>query len=217
MIQAALAVGLLSLLAGLALLWQARRARFRSGLPAGEVVYSDTSDWAQCERPLRSRKYRLTGRPDYVVRRGGTLTPVEVKSTRGLAQPHDSHVLQLMAYCLLLEEQEGRRPAYGLLRYPDRTFQIPYTSSARAYLLEVVSRLRSDLRRGRRPAQPFRSAPLPLLWSAFQLLAKSVDISAKIDYNQACSPHDPHIWPAGNDGCAEEWRAGSGATRETRR
>lgn len=145
MIPVLLAVGLLSLLAGLVLLRAARRAQSQAGLPAGEVVYSDTGDWAQCERPLFSRQYHLTGRPDYIVRSRRDLTPVEVKSTRGLAQPHDSHVLQLIAYCLLVEEHEGRRPAYGLLRYPDRTFRIPYTPAARSQLLDVVSHLRADL------------------------------------------------------------------------
>lgn len=145
MIAALLALGLLSLLAGLALLWQARRARNQTGLPSGEVVYSDTGDWTQCVRPLFAQRYRLTGRPDYIVRSHGEMTPVEVKSTRGLVQPYHSHVLQLMAYCLLLEEHEGRRPAYGLLHYPDRTFRIPYSPAARSQLLDVVAQLRADL------------------------------------------------------------------------
>jgi CRISPR-associated exonuclease Cas4 len=140
-----LALGLVCLLAGLTLLWQTHRARERSGLPGGEIVYADTGAWRPCEGPLFSQRHRLTGRPDYIVRGHGELTPVEVKSTRGLTQPYESHVLQLMAYCLLIEEHEARRPTYGLLHYPDRTFRVPFTPSAQAQLLDVVAHVRTDL------------------------------------------------------------------------
>ena len=82
-----LALGLLCLLAGLALLRRTHLCREQSGLPAGEIVYADTGDWQPCERPLFSEALHLSGRPDYIVRRRGELTPVEVKSTRGLARP----------------------------------------------------------------------------------------------------------------------------------
>jgi CRISPR-associated exonuclease Cas4 len=140
-----LALGLSCLLVGLALLWQTHRTREQSGLPDGEIVYADTGDWRPCESPLFSQRYHLTGRPDYIVRSHDELTPVEIKSTRGLAQPYESHVLQLMAYCLLLEEHEARRPTYGLLHYPDQTFRIRYTPPAQAQLLDVVAQVRADL------------------------------------------------------------------------
>ena len=57
---------LLTLLGGL-LLWLGRRQRQRSGLPEGTVLYRDTGEWQETERPLRSRRYGLVGRPDYLV------------------------------------------------------------------------------------------------------------------------------------------------------
>ena len=63
----ALAFALLLALLGGLLLWLGRRQRQSSGLPAGTVVYQDTEEMEAPERPLRSRRYGLVGRPDYLV------------------------------------------------------------------------------------------------------------------------------------------------------
>jgi len=152
---------LLLLLVGAVLLWLARRLRARSGLPAGRVVAADVGPWRRLDRPLFSRRHGLTGRPDYVVADGADLIPVEVKSARAPARPHASHVLQLAAYCLLVAETSGRRPPYGILRYADRTFQIPYTQELEERLLEVLEAMREDLAAGdapRRHQDPRRCA-----------------------------------------------------------
>ena len=136
------------LLGGLGLwLWlRATATRRETGLPEGRVTYVDTGAWDRCERPLFSRRHRLTGRPDYLVATGKDLIPVEVKSGAAPPQPYPAHILQLAAYCLLVEEQEGRAPAYGILTYGDRAFEIDYTSSLRAELLQVLDDIRCDLR-----------------------------------------------------------------------
>ncbi len=151
----------LLLLAGAVLLWLARRLRARSGLPAGRVVAADVGSWRRLDRPLFSRRYGLTGRPDYVVADGADLIPVEVKSARAPARPYASHVLQLAAYCLLVAETSGRRPPYGILRYADRTFRIPYTRELEEQLIEVLEAMRDDLAAGdapRRHQDPRRCA-----------------------------------------------------------
>ena len=129
---------------GLWLLLRARVARRETGLPAGRVTYTDTGAWDRCEKPLFSHRHRLTGRPDYLVRTGQSLIPVEVKSRTAPAQPYRSHVLQLAAYCLLVEEQEGRTPPYGILKYRDRAFEIDYTPALRRELLTTLDRIRRD-------------------------------------------------------------------------
>ncbi len=156
-----LALALLLLLVGAVLLWLARRLRARSGLPAGRVVAADVGPWRRLDRPLFSRRHGLTGRPDYVVADGADLIPVEVKSARAPARPYASHVLQLAAYCLLVTETSGRRPPYGILRYADRTFQIPYTQELEEQLLEILEAMREDLAAGdapRRHQDPRRCA-----------------------------------------------------------
>jgi len=155
------ALALLLLLVGVVLLWLARHLRARSGLPVGRVVAADVGPWRRPGRPLFSRRYGLTGRPDYIVADGADLIPVEVKSARAPARPYASHVLQLAAYCLLVAETSGRRPPYGILRYADRTFRIPYTRELEEQLLEVLEAMRENLAAGdapRRHRDPRRCA-----------------------------------------------------------
>jgi CRISPR-associated exonuclease Cas4 len=77
-----------------------------------------------------------------VVRTPGGLVPVELKPSRNDAEPQDSHLLQVLAYCLLLEETQGKRPPYGLLRYSSETFKVDYNNETRAYLLSVMDEMR---------------------------------------------------------------------------
>ena len=141
---------LVLLIFGLAAIVLSRRARGEAGLPQGQVVYSDTSHWQRAERPLFSRQHQLAGKPDYVVREGRTLIPVEVKSSRAPASgPRQGHVLQLAAYCLLVQETEGTRPAYGLIRYADQTFRVDNTPELARALLSTLDAMRRDMARGK--------------------------------------------------------------------
>jgi CRISPR-associated exonuclease Cas4 len=147
---------LILLVAGIALIIAARRMRAARGLPAGEVVYTDTRAWEEQPQPLVSRRYGLIGKPDYLVRtqekRAQLTIPVEVKSGKRPQTPHEGHVLQLATYCLLVEDTLGSRPPYGLLHYADATLRIPYTDDLRQRVLETASAIRAarraaDLRR----------------------------------------------------------------------
>ena len=133
------------LLLALLVLWLARRARSASGLPAGHVVYTDTGGWARTEKPLYSDRLGLTGKPDYLVaQRGGSVVPVEVKSSAAPAGgPHPGHIYQLAAYCALVAETTGRRPSHGLIKYADQTLQVPYTRDLEADLLRLLREIQS--------------------------------------------------------------------------
>jgi CRISPR-associated exonuclease Cas4 len=109
---------------------------------------------------LRSARYRLSGRPD-VLRRlpDGRAVPVEIKSRTAPSRgPPPSHVVQVRAYALLVEETEGIAPPFGVLRYSDGTeFRVPWNPDARAELL----RLRAELDRpydGRATPSPGKCA-----------------------------------------------------------
>ena len=127
-------------------------ARRATGLPQGRVTYVDTGAWQRNDRPLFSNAYRLTGRPDYLVRRRRDIIPVEVKSGSAPQRPYRAHLLQLAAYCLLVEEQEGRRPPYAIVKYADKAFEIDYTLALRSELLDILEAMRRD-RRARRVAR----------------------------------------------------------------
>jgi CRISPR-associated exonuclease Cas4 len=133
---------------GLLLLWLAQRGWARSGLPQGRVVYTDAGGWGRLERPLFSREFLLTGKPDYLVADGPDVIPVEVKSGRAPAQPYASHLLQLAAYCLLVEECYGRQPPYGIIKYDDRAFELDYTPELEEELLATLDNMRADLADG---------------------------------------------------------------------
>jgi CRISPR-associated exonuclease Cas4 len=134
------------LLALAVLLWLlAGRLRRSSGLPAGEVVYSDTGAWGRVEKPLFSTRLQLTGRPDYLVRDGADVIPVEVKSGRApAAGAHPAHIYQLAAYCALVTDVYQRRPRYGLIRYSDKLLKIAFTTDLERELEELLEDMRAD-------------------------------------------------------------------------
>ncbi len=145
--------------AALALWWLSARLRQRAGLPAGRVIYSDAGAWRRNEQPLYAARYQLVGKPDYLVRaEDGAIIPVEVKSGAAPAQPREGHVLQLAAYCLLVEETLGARPAYGIIQYADRQFAVDYTPRLEAQLLQWLGALQRD---AALPYGPARSHEAP--------------------------------------------------------
>jgi len=144
MMPTALALLLLAVLLWLAARWLRRR----SGLPAGQVIYSDTGAWRRNDRTLSAPAYQLIGKPDYLVRRGDEITPVEVKSGRAPRRPWEGHVLQLAAYCLLVEEALGARVTQGILCYSDKQFVIPYTPALKSALLNTLTEMQNALSAG---------------------------------------------------------------------
>ena len=142
-------VALLLILIGALIFWLGRRTQSGAGLPIGRVIYSDTSGWRSLEKPLFSRTHRLTGKPDYLVQQGREIIPIEVKSAQAPgAGPRRSHVLQLAAYCLLIEATYRQIPKYGIVKYADRMFAVDYTDALRSELLNVIGAMRDDLARG---------------------------------------------------------------------
>lgn len=131
---------------GLICLVVAARLYRRSGLPRGRVVYADVGRWERCESPLYDPTLGLTGRPDYLVRQRKRVIPVEVKSGAP-EQPYRGHILQLAAYCALVEASYGVRPPYGLIHYPQgETFSLPYTAELEEELLGVLDEMREALK-----------------------------------------------------------------------
>jgi CRISPR-associated exonuclease Cas4 len=125
MLQLFLAI-ILAILA-VVLFFLAFKARQNAGLPSGKIIYTDASQWGKVEKPLYDPNLRLTGKPDYLVKQGQQVIPVEVKSRHAPQAPHDSHIYQLGAYCLLVEHEYKQRPSHGILHYSDKSFSIDFT------------------------------------------------------------------------------------------
>lgn len=114
----------------------------RTGIPDGRIIYSDPSMWKKAQKPLYDASIGLTGKPDYLIKKGDRIIPAEVKSSWAPRSPYDSHILQLAAYCVLVKSTYGQRPSYGLLRYKNRTFKVKFTSDLEERLLQIIDIIR---------------------------------------------------------------------------
>ena len=138
-----LLVALLLLAVGMILLAVSKRFGRKSGVPQGEVVYEDVS--GQAQEPFISKRLLMAGKPDYLMKdRNGDLIPVEVKSSNAprAGRPYESHLMQIAAYFLLLEDVLQRPVPYGLIRYRNRTLRVANSDELRARLMEVIAQMR---------------------------------------------------------------------------
>ncbi len=88
-----------------------------------------------------SEKYGLRGKPDYVIEKDGEFIPVEEKTGRVPKGPLFSHMIQIIAYCMLIEDSMKKKPPYGILKYNGNVYRITYDEN----LKEVVMQLRENL------------------------------------------------------------------------
>ena len=121
-----------------------RRLALKTGIPDGRIIYSDPGVWKKTQKPLYDSNIGLTGRPDYLIKKSDRIIPAEVKSSWAPRTPYDSHILQLAAYCMLVQTTYGQRPPYGVLRYKNRTFKVQFTSDLEERLLEVIGIIRTQ-------------------------------------------------------------------------
>lgn len=128
------------LLLGL-ILWLVQQRQRQLGMPGGERIYSDTNE--QPGKIIVSHRYKLKGKPDYLIQDGATIIPVEIKTGRTPRSPYASHIMQLMAYCLLVADKYETRPQYGVIRYPQGQFKIEFTREREQDLLALLEEMRT--------------------------------------------------------------------------
>ena len=125
---------LLGLLLGLWLMLAGRSIRQRRGLAGGTTVSLD-------RLVLTSRRLGLTGRPDRLVKGGGTIIPEEWKSSLKVMP---SHRAQMGVYFALIEEELRIRPPHGFIVCGDGTrHQIDNTPELRAWVLGISDQIRA--------------------------------------------------------------------------
>lgn len=130
------------LLLGVLLILSSRRRLKGLGIPVGRLISLDTSRLKPVTKALYDSDLGLTGRPDYIVQQRRKRIPVEVKSGRAPKRPHRSHVLQLAAYCYLVETTTGKRPPYGILKYANSAYKLHYTPALQQDLSNILGALR---------------------------------------------------------------------------
>jgi CRISPR-associated exonuclease Cas4 len=121
-----------------------RQEKESFGIPNGRIMYSDLNVPAA---PLFSKRFRLIGKPDYIVLKENHCIPVEVKSGGGL-HPHESQVLQLAVYCQILEDISGVFVPEGILVYNNVPYTIPFDPKLRFELESMTKTMRASLRNG---------------------------------------------------------------------
>lgn len=110
------------------------------GLPPGELVYEDADGQGEL---LTSSAYPLVGKPDYVVQApDGRPIPIELKlSVQDATAPYSNHMVQIAAYCLILEDYFEHPPTHGILRYADRDFTVEYTPALRKKVIRLLTEM----------------------------------------------------------------------------
>lgn len=141
-------IGALSILLGVATLLYlflgrvSRNERLSIGMDSGVLIAADDSRLGS--PTLYSRRLGLVGRPDRMLQTGGAIIPVEQKPNARRVQP--SHVIQVAAQCMLVQEVYAVRPPYGVLVLADGVQErIPFTPALEQRLVDTMAEMRSFL------------------------------------------------------------------------
>jgi CRISPR-associated exonuclease Cas4 len=95
---------------------------------------------------LFSKKFNISGKPDYIIKKDKTYIPIEIK-TGNHKFPKNNHISQLAVYCHLIEEKYSTFVPYGILIYKDtgQQFRIPYNPKTRFDLEKSIIQMRNIL------------------------------------------------------------------------
>ncbi len=132
---------LLALLVGVFLLRVSQRRKKSIGIPHGDVVYQDHDSQRVSPPTLVSERLGLRGKPDCLIRNQDGIIPVELKKSarppaRGGVYPN--HLIQVLAYIVLVREHYGERVPYGLVLYGDEEPRKVYATPENIAWLEAV-------------------------------------------------------------------------------
>lgn len=142
---------------------------------ADERVHAGRADHAELDLAegeelssleLASETIGLTGKLDALRHRDGTWTPYEYKRGRahrtadGTWQAWDADILQVLAYCLLLEEHLGKPVSGGRVRYlgSNVTIPVPLDDAGREQIRVALDRAEALRASPRRPPVTASSA-----------------------------------------------------------
>lgn len=120
-----------------------KKIKTKYNIQQGKITYSDLNKPA---KSFFSKKYRISGKPDYIIQKKDKYIPVELKTGRYIT-PQKNHVFQLAAYCHLLEENYGVFVPYGVLVYNNQNeYKIPFDPKIRFELENTIKKMRTSLK-----------------------------------------------------------------------
>jgi CRISPR-associated exonuclease Cas4 len=122
----------------------AKKLKKKYNIQAGKITYSDLNTPA---KSLFSKRYRISGKPDYIVKKQGYYYPVEIKTGIHF-KPKTNHIFQLAAYCQILEDNYSCFVPHGFLIYTDssKSFEIPFDPKIRFELESAINNMRKSLK-----------------------------------------------------------------------
>jgi len=110
----------------------------------GKVIYSGDGSHSV----LYSQDGALSGRPDFILEDEGRIFPVEYKSGRQPSAPLFSHMIQLSAYCKLVEDNFGIRPEIGYIQYGEKRFAVEYDGDLERIMKQELQEMRHAVETG---------------------------------------------------------------------
>ncbi|HED00977.1 MAG TPA: Dna2/Cas4 domain-containing protein [Proteobacteria bacterium] len=134
------------------------------GIPVRARAVSSDGSLFRKQRVIRSYEYRISGKPDDMLKENGYLIPVERKQRHRF---YRSDAIQLGVYCFLMEKRYGQRPPYGyVILGNDERVKVKYDEKLKADVLWTIVEMRLILARiarlkkaaGVRPAQVKKSS-----------------------------------------------------------
>jgi CRISPR-associated exonuclease Cas4 len=125
-----------------------RRHRVLLGIADGKIVSADDSITGSSN--LHSERLGVAGRCDHLLRVQRAYVPVEQKpSARRL---YESHIIQMGALCVLIEDVYGVRPPYGVVVLADGIKErVSFTKELEQRVLRTMADMRSLLRTQEQP------------------------------------------------------------------
>ena len=136
-----------ALVLGVLLLRTSQSRRQALGIPNGDVFYQDHRAQPMPANTLTSKDWGLRGKPDCLIRNSDGIIPVELKKSsrppsRGGVYPN--HLIQVLAYIVLVREHFGEEVPYGLVLYGNEEGRRVYpTPENLAWLKSVVEQIQS--------------------------------------------------------------------------
>jgi len=120
------------------------RLKIKHKIQDGRITYSDLNTPAKA---LFSKRYRLSGKPDYIIKKNNQYIPVEVK-TGHHDEPKRHHIYQLAAYCQLIEDNYSCFVPCGILVYNDTSqqYKIVFDPKLRFELGSTIKKMRYNLK-----------------------------------------------------------------------
>ncbi|MGB9780182.1 MAG: CRISPR-associated protein Cas4 [Caldanaerobacter sp.] len=124
-----------------------RKMRRSIGFRGGKLIYVDKPQQVREKgviygKLLKSEKYGLTGKPDYIYQIGDELIPIELKSAEAEDSPYFKDVMQLVAYFIILEEEYQRKVKRGRIVYKNTMFEVYNRKYLKKELLRILDQMR---------------------------------------------------------------------------